>query len=179
MPKASNSMTSRYASTWNLVKNEKGEIGRAIVLLWALRGVMHFEALDVETFPGTARRSSQRLLASAAACKKQWIIASLDISVAFLIGFTFQGLAEATGDKERVACFALPPGPASALGSLSGLDGSSGRPREFGLKPTSCDEEFETSSDLRTAKHVDDINMAGTKDTFDKCAKCVEDMIGK
>eukprot|EP00959_Pyramimonas_sp_CCMP1952_P116611 2437231-Pyramimonas_sp.AAC.2 len=47
--------------------------------------------------------------------------------------------------------------------------------RRFGLKPTSCDEDFETSSNLFTAKHVDDINMAGTEDTIDRCVKCVED----
>ena len=33
--------------------------------------------------------------------------------------------------------------------------------RIFGLKPTSYDEEFETSPSLLTAKHVDDINMTG------------------
>eukprot|EP00959_Pyramimonas_sp_CCMP1952_P222380 4649053-Pyramimonas_sp.AAC.1 len=44
---------------------------------------MDLEAFDVKTFPGTARRSSQRLLASTAACKKQWIIASLDINMVF------------------------------------------------------------------------------------------------
>eukprot|EP00959_Pyramimonas_sp_CCMP1952_P296298 6198300-Pyramimonas_sp.AAC.1 len=53
--------------------------------------------------------SSQRLLASAAARRNQWIIASLDISMAFLRGLTYQELAEATGEEERVACFALPP----------------------------------------------------------------------
>eukprot|EP00959_Pyramimonas_sp_CCMP1952_P031300 656276-Pyramimonas_sp.AAC.1 len=44
---------------------------------------MDLEAFDAETFSGTARRSSRRLLASAAACKKQWSTASLDINMAF------------------------------------------------------------------------------------------------
>eukprot|EP00959_Pyramimonas_sp_CCMP1952_P069168 1443762-Pyramimonas_sp.AAC.1 len=39
--------------------------------------------------------------------------------------------------------------------------------RGFGLRPASYGEEFETSSNLLTAKHVDDINMAGTEDTSD------------
>eukprot|EP00959_Pyramimonas_sp_CCMP1952_P464181 9486170-Pyramimonas_sp.AAC.2 len=54
-----------------------------------LRGFMGPEASDVETISGTARRPSQRLLASVVACKKQWIIASLDISMAFLEGLTY------------------------------------------------------------------------------------------
>eukprot|EP00959_Pyramimonas_sp_CCMP1952_P021116 445033-Pyramimonas_sp.AAC.1 len=70
---------------------------------------------DVEAFPGTARRSSHRILASTVACKKQWVIASFDINVAFLEGLTYQELAQATGEKERVARFTLPPGSATAL----------------------------------------------------------------
>eukprot|EP00959_Pyramimonas_sp_CCMP1952_P406315 8515662-Pyramimonas_sp.AAC.1 len=35
------------------------------------------------------------------------------------------------------------------------------------------------SSGLLTAKHVDDINMAGAEDTIDKCVKCVEYTFGK
>eukprot|EP00959_Pyramimonas_sp_CCMP1952_P202886 4243159-Pyramimonas_sp.AAC.1 len=82
--KASNIMTSRYVYTWKLVKNEMGEMERTIRLRLVLRGFMDPEAFDVETFSGTARRSIQRLFSSTAACKKQWIIASLDIDMAFL-----------------------------------------------------------------------------------------------
>eukprot|EP00959_Pyramimonas_sp_CCMP1952_P125457 2623180-Pyramimonas_sp.AAC.1 len=74
--KASNIMTSRYVCTCKLVKNEKGETERTIRLRLVLRGFMDLEAFDVETFSGTARRPSQRRLASTAACKKQWAIAS-------------------------------------------------------------------------------------------------------
>eukprot|EP00959_Pyramimonas_sp_CCMP1952_P037103 776274-Pyramimonas_sp.AAC.1 len=111
--KASNILTSRYVHTWKFVKNEKGEMERAIRPRLILRGFMDLEAFDVETFSGTARRSSQRLLASAAACETQWIIASLDINVAFLKGLTYQELAETTGEKERLECFTLPPGLAT------------------------------------------------------------------
>eukprot|EP00959_Pyramimonas_sp_CCMP1952_P001592 32802-Pyramimonas_sp.AAC.1 len=62
---------------------------------------MDLEALDVETSSGTARRPSQPLLAGAAACRKQWAIASLDINVAFLKGLVYRELAGATGEKER------------------------------------------------------------------------------
>eukprot|EP00959_Pyramimonas_sp_CCMP1952_P259464 5424792-Pyramimonas_sp.AAC.1 len=114
--------------------------------------------------------------------------------MAFLKGLTYQELAEATGDKERVACFTLPPGSATALRPLPGFEhyddskhcllclkpgtGTKNAPRAFslklrrttrgfGLRPTSYDEGFETSSNLLTARHVDDIHMAGTADTLD------------
>eukprot|EP00959_Pyramimonas_sp_CCMP1952_P336819 7052888-Pyramimonas_sp.AAC.1 len=61
---------------------------RTIRLRLVLRGPMDLEAFDVETFSGTARRSSQMLPASTAACNKQWIAASLDIDMAFLKGLT-------------------------------------------------------------------------------------------
>ena len=115
-------MTSRFVYKWKFVKNEKGEMERTIRLRLVLRGFMDLEAFDVETFSGTARRSSQRLLASAAACKKEWIIASMDINMAFLKGLTYSELAEATGEKERMVCFTLPPGSATVLRSLPGFE---------------------------------------------------------
>ena len=60
---ASNVMTSRYVYKWKFVKNDKGEMERTIRLRLVLRGFMGLEALSVETFAGTAKRSSQRLLA--------------------------------------------------------------------------------------------------------------------
>ena len=50
--------------------------------------------------------------------------------------------------------------------------------RSLGLKPTSYDQEFETSQNLLTAKHVDDVNMAGEEDTIDKYVKAVEGTFG-
>eukprot|EP00959_Pyramimonas_sp_CCMP1952_P237257 4958819-Pyramimonas_sp.AAC.1 len=72
---------------------------RTIRLRLVLRDFMDFEAFDVEAFSGTARRSSRRLLASTAACKKQRVIVSLDSNMAVLKGLTYQKLAEATGEK--------------------------------------------------------------------------------
>eukprot|EP00959_Pyramimonas_sp_CCMP1952_P073617 1538689-Pyramimonas_sp.AAC.2 len=115
-------MTSVYVCKWKFVKNEVGDIERTIRSRRVLRGFMGLEAFDVEMSSGRARRSIQRLLASAAARRKQFIIASLDIDVAFLRGLTRQELAEGTGGMERAACFALPPGPASVLGSLPGFE---------------------------------------------------------
>eukprot|EP00959_Pyramimonas_sp_CCMP1952_P083909 1754839-Pyramimonas_sp.AAC.1 len=77
-------------------------MGRAVRSRLVPRGFMDLEAFDVEAHSGAALRPSQRLLASAAACKKQWIFAPLDINMAFLEGLTYQGLADATGEEERV-----------------------------------------------------------------------------
>eukprot|EP00959_Pyramimonas_sp_CCMP1952_P431165 9030221-Pyramimonas_sp.AAC.1 len=185
-------MTSRYVRTWKFVTNEKGEMERTIRLRLVPRGFMDIEAFDVETVTGTARRPSQRLLASTAACKKQEL--------------TYQKLAETTGEKERAVRFTLPPGSATVLRTLPGFEhydgskhclqclkpvtGTNDAPRAFslklrritrgfGLRPTSYDEEFETSDNMLTAKHVDDINMAGTEDTIGKYATCVANIFGK
>eukprot|EP00959_Pyramimonas_sp_CCMP1952_P084159 1760143-Pyramimonas_sp.AAC.1 len=100
--------------------------------------------------------------------------------MAFLKGLTYRELAEATGEKERAVRFTLPSGSATALRALPGFEncdesrrclqrlkpgtGTKGAPRAlslklgrttrgFGLRPTSYDEEFETSTDLLTTKH--------------------------
>eukprot|EP00959_Pyramimonas_sp_CCMP1952_P093895 1964338-Pyramimonas_sp.AAC.1 len=126
--------------------------------------------------------------------------------MAFLKGLAYQELAEATGAKGRVACFTLPPGSATVLRTLPGFErydeskhclqclkpgtGTIDAPRAFplklrrttrgfGLRPTSDDEEFEASNNLLTAKHVDDINLAGTEDTIDKYVQRVEDIFGR
>eukprot|EP00959_Pyramimonas_sp_CCMP1952_P453347 9468085-Pyramimonas_sp.AAC.3 len=178
-------MTSRYVYTWKFVKNEKGDMEHTIRLRLVLRGFMDLKAFDVETFSGTARLPSQRLPASTAACKKQWVIASLGINMAFLTGLTYQELAEATGEEERVVVRALRRVEALLAVPQPGT-GTKDAPRAFllklrrttrgcGIRPTFYDEEFETSSNLLTAKHADDTNMASTEDTSDKCVKCMED----
>eukprot|EP00959_Pyramimonas_sp_CCMP1952_P337511 7068181-Pyramimonas_sp.AAC.1 len=73
---------------------------------------MDTEAFDVETFSGTAGRQSRRLLASEAACRPEWILASMDIDKAFFKGLTYEELAHAAGEETRMVCFALPPGSA-------------------------------------------------------------------
>ena len=83
---------------------------------------MDQEAFSVETFSGTARRQSQRVLASVAACNKHWSIASLDVGKAFLKGLTYRELADATGEQERTVCFTLPPGSAAVLRTLPGFE---------------------------------------------------------
>ena len=49
----------------------------------------------------------------------------------------------------------------------------------IGLQPTSFDTEFEVKPDLRTAKHVDDVNMTGTDKCIDTYVTAVEQVFGK
>ena len=78
-------MTSRYVAKWKFVKNPKtGNMDRTIRMRLVLRGFMDTEAFSVDTFAGTAKRTSQRILASQAACHPEFLTASLDIDKAFL-----------------------------------------------------------------------------------------------
>ena len=167
---------------------------------------MDLEAFSVDAFPGPAKRISQGLRASEAACDPNWIATSLDIDKALLKGFTYAELAEATGEKERTVCFKLPPGSAELLRTIPGFEhfdetkhclqcikpgtGTKDAPRAFslklrktttriGLQPTSFDTEFEVKPDLRTAKHVDDVNMTGTDKCIDSYVTAVEQVFGK
>jgi len=204
---AQNVMTSRYVAKWKYVKNAKGQQERVIRMRLCLRGFMDTEAFSVDTFSGTAKRQSQRLLASEAACNLHHIIASLDVDKAFLKGFTYKELAELTGEKERTVCFKLPPGSAAILRKIPGFEtfdesihclqcikpgtGTKDAPRAFslklrkttqspkiGLKPTSFDPELEYKKDLLTAKHVDDVNMEGTEKNIDAYHAEVEKVFG-
>eukprot|EP00959_Pyramimonas_sp_CCMP1952_P310160 6491368-Pyramimonas_sp.AAC.1 len=70
---------------------------------------------------------------------------------------------------------------ATVLRTLPGFeryDGSEGPP-EVSVSDPRPTTRFETSNNLLTAKHVDDINTASTTDTIDKYVKCVEDTFGK
>ncbi len=203
---ARNVMTSRYVVKWKFAKQPDGSMKKTIRMRMCLRGFMDIEAFSVDTFSGTARRTSQRFLASEAACHKDWILASLDIDKAFLKGVTYKELAAATGERERVVCFTLPPGSAKLLRSFPGFEdydeakhclqclkpgtGTKDAPRAFslklrdttrriGLKPTSYDPEFEIDPQLCAAKHVDDINMAGKEQKIDDYVKRVEQVFGK
>ena len=53
------------------------------------RGFMESEAFDKDTYAGTAKRESQRMLASEAACNEGWITASMDIDKAFFKGLSY------------------------------------------------------------------------------------------
>ena len=65
--KPKNIMTSRYVSKWKWVKQPDGTQKKTIRMRLVLRGFMDQEAYSLETFAGTAKRTSQRILASEAA----------------------------------------------------------------------------------------------------------------
>ena len=83
---------------------------------------MDTEAFSIDTFSGTARRQSQQILSSEAACNPKWVLASLDVDKAFLKGFTYKELAQTTGEKERFVCFTLPPGSGAVLRKTRGFE---------------------------------------------------------
>jgi hypothetical protein len=203
---AQNVMTSRYVAKWKWIRDTSDKWQRVIRMRLCLRGFMDLEAFSLDTFSGTAKRTSQRILASEAACHPDWIIASLDIDLAFLKGFTYKELAEEKSKKERMVCFVLPPGSATLLRQFPGFEdfdetihclqcikpgtGTKDAPRAFSLKlrkttkqvgrrSTSFDPEFEIKKDLLTAKHVDDVNMTGTEPQIDHYVDEVEKVFGK
>ena len=114
-------------------------------------------------------------------------------------------MVAANGEPERNVYFTLPFGSAEVLRSIRGCEkfddskrclkcckpgiGTNHAPRafslklrkttrSFGLKATSYDQELETKNNLKTAKHVDDINMTGTEASIDTYAKVVESVLG-
>ena len=110
------------------VEVREGRLGnkeqKIIRLRLVLRGLMDPGAFSVETLSGTARRQSQRALASEAARRDDQVIARLDVDEAFLKSLAYQGLAAAAGERGRIVCFTLPPGIAVALRTLPGIEDS-------------------------------------------------------
>ena len=168
-------------------------------------GIQDTEAFQVETFAGTAKRTSQRLLASEAATHPDWDLCSIDVNTAFLKGLTYKELAAATGEDERIVCFTLPPGSATLLHNFPGFahfdesthclqctkpgTGTKDAPRAFSLKlrqttkdigfiSTHFGPEFEIKENLRTAKHVDDINLTRLPKEMQEYIKAVESVFG-
>lgn len=151
---------------------------------------MDIEAVSLDTFSGTAKRQSQKVIANEVAIHDKSNIAALDVDKAFLTGFTYTELAEATGEKERSVCFKLPPGSAAVFRKFPGFEdfdesvhclqcikrgtGTKDAPQGFslrlrkltlstGLKPTIFDPEYEIKKDLNTAEQVDAISVALTR----------------
>ena len=108
--------------------------------------------------------------------------------------------------RSALCAFKLPPGSAELLRTIPGFEhfdelkhglqciktgtGSKDAPRAFspklrkttkriGLQSTSFDPELEIKRDMRTAKHVDDINMTGTGRQIDEYVNAVEQVFGK
>ena len=70
-----------------------------------LRGFIDLDAKFLESYAGAASRYTQRILVSAAVLRK-WLLATTDISKAFLQGIAYEELAEITGEPIReVICY--------------------------------------------------------------------------
>ena len=61
---ARNVMPSRYVAKWKKINDKDGKIIRVIRMRQCFRGFMDTEAFSLDTFSGTAKRASQRILAS-------------------------------------------------------------------------------------------------------------------
>ena len=129
---------------------------------------------------------------------QNYILASLDIDKAFLEAFTHQELAQANREQHCTVCFKLPPGSAAVLRTILGFEhydetihclqcvkpgtGTKDAPRALslklrkttkviGLRSTSFGPEFKIKQNLRTTKHVDDVNMR-FEEEIDQDGKC-------
>ena len=165
-------MDSRNVLKWKWVKDETGKNNRIIRCRLALRGFKDQGADWLETYAGTAGRTSQRILTSEAANHPHWEFLTIDVNKAFLPGATYKGLEQLTGEAPREVCFTLTRGMAEMLKLIPGYEsyderihclkcdkpgtGSKDAPRAFsiklsavtrsktlGLKPTTFDPELE------------------------------------
>ena len=87
--KAVNLLTSRYVFTWK--RNSDGS--RYLKCRLTVHGFEDSAASDLDRYSGTSTRWGQRAVV-ATAVQNQWPIASLDVSEAFLKGFTFKEIQE-------------------------------------------------------------------------------------
>ena len=69
----------------------------------------------LETFAGTAKQASQRLVSSEVARRPNWVYAAVDVAKAFLQGMAYAEMHELTGEAPWEVNFPLPPGSAAIL----------------------------------------------------------------
>ena len=89
---ARNVMTSRFVPKWKSTRSKNCQMTRIIRMRMALRGFQDLDKDYMDTYAGTARRQSQRLVASEWACRstkqKLWKACAVDVEKAFLQGMT-------------------------------------------------------------------------------------------
>ena len=145
--------SSRYVLKWKWINDAEGKSKRIIRARMAIRGFQDWLAFQEANFSPTASRLSQKLICSETACHDDWIMVTVDIEKAFLQGFTYKEIEEATGEPEREILFSLPPGSAAVLRKIKGYEdfgetqeclrclkpgtGTKGAPRAFSLKLSS------------------------------------------
>jgi hypothetical protein len=114
--KAKNRIDSRWVLKWKIIDKTREVKARLCV-----RGFKDREAMELETFAGTATRWGQRMVYSIAA-QHGWMLWSMDISMAFLRGLTFTEISERTGAKQRNLQFDLPKGANVLLREFPGFE---------------------------------------------------------
>ena len=78
-------------------KHRKGPDGKTVRIIrcrMALRGFRDMDAGALETFAETAKRASQRILSSEAACRSDWVYVAVGVERAFLQGMTYEEMQE-------------------------------------------------------------------------------------
>ena len=109
-----------YAIDATTTKREDGKV-RVIRMRMTLRGSKDWDALMLETYSGTAKRLSQKLVASEAATRG-WAMAAIDIRKAFLKGVSYDELAKETGEPRRDVNFELTEEAAAVLRTIPGYE---------------------------------------------------------
>ena len=77
---------------------------------------------SLQTFAGTAKQASQRLLSSEAACHPDWVYVAVDVEKAFLQSMTYAEMHQEVGEAPREVNFTLPPGSAAILRQVPGCE---------------------------------------------------------
>eukprot|EP00971_Amphidinium_carterae_P001637 32933-Amphidinium_carterae.1 len=96
------------------------------------RGFKDASGDDQSTYSATATRLSQRLVASEAACRN-WELAQVDITKAFLQGVSYEELAAESGRPINEVNFEVPAGTLPALRSIEGYESFDPRYEVLGL----------------------------------------------
>ena len=100
---AENILSSRYVVTWK--RQEDGS--RIMKCRMCVRGFEDMYKQDLDRYSGTSTRWGQRMVV-ATAIQKGWQMASLDISVAFLKGMSFDEVQKIRGGPKRKVSMQLP-----------------------------------------------------------------------
>ena len=105
--KAVNILTSRYVFTWKRMSDGS----RILKCRITVHGFKDMEKNTVDRYSGTSSRWGKRTVL-ASAVQSGWPVASMDVSMAFLKGLTFDQIQEIKGGPKRLVSMRLPFGKA-------------------------------------------------------------------
>ena len=102
---AHNILASRYVLTWK----RQSDGSYVIKCRLCVKGFQDIYKSEVDRYSGTSSRWGQRAVV-ATAIQSGWPLASLDISMAFLKGLSFDEIQSIRGGPKRTVCMQLPRG---------------------------------------------------------------------